>query len=235
MQEKKMVIQPHQLKAMELAFDENVLSVKSTEEVVREFLKRLGFLQDTKEPRNEELPEDVADTDGGNSGVQAKVGGGVGGKDEKGKDAIKEEKSSGKISATHVKILVERMDVARSDRTQVAGFVTEESMLLVLREFAHDQIFEHDLSSFQTSLGTMIRSALAEAADSWVDPDQGSRHIDNVKEFTGMVVHEKGVLQEIGRAPIRRPHMRAYFQGFCQSLLSTPQPLRLSTGVEHRA
>ena len=57
-------------------------------------------MQDTKEPRNEELPEDVADTDGGNSGVQAKVGGGVGGKDEKGKDAIKEEKSSGKISAT---------------------------------------------------------------------------------------------------------------------------------------
>ena len=48
-------------------------------------------------------------------------------------------------------------------------------------------------------------------------------HIDNVKEFTGMVVHEKGVLQESGRAPIRRPHMRAYFQGFCQSLLSTPQ------------
>ena len=90
MQEKKMVIQTHQLKAMELAFDENVLSVKSTEEVVRDFLKRLGFLQDTGERRKEETPEDVADTDGGNSGVQAKVVGGVGGKDEKGKDVIKE-------------------------------------------------------------------------------------------------------------------------------------------------
>jgi len=139
------------------------------------------------------------------------------------------------ISPTHVRILVERMNlekiVGKEQGSSITGAVSEESMLGVLREFSHDQVFLEDLELFQNSLCTMIQSTLKGVEDTWYDAEKGQMQ-EAVKERTGVYVHTKGVLSQVGRAPLSRGHMGQFFNRESAKL---PPAMKASTKMQSLA
>jgi len=214
---------PNELKAMERAYHDNVLTKQYTIDTVRIFLNSIhtSFSE--------------LDTAAGAGATGSVVVASDTSTRPKTQVPDRSKTAAGQhlvISGLHVRILVEKMDCESSterEHASSAGAVTEESMLAVLRDFAHDQVFEEDLKLFQSCLSSMIHRALEDAADEWVDPDKRTM-MKAAKELTGVVIHSKGVLSQVGRAPLSRGHMRPFFSEHDSSNL--PSAMRASGALK---
>ena len=183
-------ISSSELAAMENAFNCDALTVREMEDTVRQFLQSLGVYQETSTVSG----DDFSTADSEENAVRKQEAGGDG------RDALQDaEGTEARVSGMHVKILVERMrdDGGREQGSSTGDIVTVESMLKVLRDLSHNQIFAQDLELFHSSLCSMIQRTILVCADTWTEPD-GSEHVDQVKELTGVVVHAKGALKEVG-------------------------------------
>lgn len=214
---------PHEIKAMERAYHENILTKKFTEDTVRSFLKSLQTLDD-------------GNLRAGGAGSNAQTAGDTSTsaaslQEDPNKKAKGLPLESG-VSGLHVRILVERMDCERGidkDQGSTTGAITEESMLGVLQDFAHDQLFKEDFDLFQDCLRSMIHRTLEDAVDSWVDPDKRAQ-MKAAKEYTGVVVHSQGALSQVGRAPLSRGHMHPFFSE--HDPLHFPMAMRASNAMK---
>lgn len=228
---KKTAKNPQEVKFMEKAFHENILTKKNTEEVVRKFIDSIQKVKQREGAQGlahaYQSDKHVSDNPKGDTAATAHA--------VVSSASPLESRSTGPtVSSLHILILVDRMDCERpSDRDQMsaAGAVTEESMLKVLQEFSHDQVFQEDLRLFQESVGSIISGTLEGSKDRWVDPEKGQ--LEAIKEFTGVVVHSKGVLSQVGRAPLSRQHMRTFFGEHDSSQL--PVAMRPSVSMKNLA
>ena len=174
---------------METAFHENILTKKLSEEVVRK------FIDDIQKDKHGQGVQGVSDKPQGNTAIAAAAPA----SSTAPTCSVPTASPTGPTVRTlHIRILVDRMDCERPiDRDQeiLAGAVTEESMLKVLQEFSHDQVFEEDLRVFQESVRSIISGTLGGSMsfkDRWVDPDKKTQY----EAIKPVGVHKSGCALE---------------------------------------